>query len=423
MLRASAGCYCLLALVAVAPALCKQTVLLVRTPKTGSSTALQALDHRQQDCGYALTYIHDVGTPSMPWSDSPPSAHTLSRFDKVVLMVRDPVGRFISAFNYRRATQAHDGSAFEKELFNCFAHVRGLTDALARSRDRTKSAQRTYCENVAWRACEPSGLHMITAGVSWFVSGAGLPVFQRLMRSKSLEIIRTEAMEEDTTRVLRWLRCNPRLDKPLPRVNSMYPGKDDVEVSPEGAIALRQALARDYAAYHGLLAGQHLLPSPSVPSPPPPRLPLSPSPLLPPTSPPQVQPSPSQPPPPNPPPLQPPLKPPLWLPPLQVQPPPWLPPPTSPPPWTTTSSFSGGVAVGALGTICFCFLCCLAGFLGGIKVRAKKPHFPAQQLTETPADIELEIADGSEGTKKSKSKCQKTPSRVPKCVKYEKAGV
>lgn len=241
-----------------------RSLLLVRVPKTGSHAIWDVLLRwsTQQLCSFNLTVAH---TPTL--LDRRPSAEELARFDRVVVTVRDPVARFVSAFNWRHPRNANlttrtvgDPRAyrFEAELYGCFAHVSDLADALERTHRRPE-ASHTRCERLAWEACSPSPVSareswvtMLQAGVASYVGRAGVSSFL----ARPLELAHTEDLVSDARRIYRWLGCRtPTTEVKLSQTHDDYPGRDDTRLSRMAELRLRLALHHEYAALHALEAG------------------------------------------------------------------------------------------------------------------------------------------------------------------------
>merc|ERR1711879_817234 len=98
-------------------------------------------------CDIKVSSIHAPHFPEK-W----PTAAQLDRFDKIIITVRDPVARFVSAFNWHhpRANIGSERTPFEIGIYECFSHVSELADSLARS--HPSEGTRSPCEKLAWGA-------------------------------------------------------------------------------------------------------------------------------------------------------------------------------------------------------------------------------------------------------------------------------
>lgn len=248
-----------------------QNVLLVRVPKTASGTVVAVLKQWRQ---YGLCNISSLVTIHSPESRfTRPTTAQLNAADKVIVTSRDPLNRFVSAFNWRHPRNgkmthntalSQHGYQFENRLYACFQHVGELADALVRSRhDMLNHINVSMCARVAWEACSTEmgddfsrgRDSMIHAGLSSYVNPAGPAAFL----ARPLRIILQEDMSASLDRLYRWLECDRLQERPaIPSVHTMYPGKNDTYLSPMGAQMLRFALGDDYAMHNSLLSpGSH----------------------------------------------------------------------------------------------------------------------------------------------------------------------
>mmetsp|Transcript_35198 Transcript_35198/g.112067 ORF Transcript_35198/g.112067 Transcript_35198/m.112067 type:complete len:306 (+) Transcript_35198:3-920(+) len=240
-------------------------VLLVRVPKTASGTVEESLRQWQKLglCNLDLRVVHSPVVIS-----ARPTAAMLYQADKLIVTHRDPVGRFVSAFNWRHpyngqqthnTAQSPSAYPFEDELYGCFWHVNELAEALIRS--YRSSANRTRCEQLAWSACKTTAtisgdrMSMLQAGLTSYLATAGL----RAYLSRPLLIVHVEDFTADMRRLFDFLHCDSsRLGASGPQVESIhdtYPGKNRTELSAMGELTLRLALHHDYEALYHLEQG------------------------------------------------------------------------------------------------------------------------------------------------------------------------
>ena len=243
---------------------CAMNVLLIRVPKTASGTVAAAVQqwHHFDLCNISkLKVIHRPDE-----QNTRPTASDLRAADKVILTTRDPLARFVSAFNWRHPRNkegthltagTRDAHPFEDKLYGCFDHVSELADALVRSSHNKLNHQSiSMCESLAWEACAiPNStsptISMLQAGIFSYVAPAGLPAFL----ARPLQLLHTEDLAAGLDRLYRWLECDPlRVPPKLPQVHTKsYPGKSDTQLSQMGEYMLRFALGHEYAMHHSLL--------------------------------------------------------------------------------------------------------------------------------------------------------------------------
>lgn len=227
-------------------------VLLVRVPRTASDTVEESLTawRRQGLCDVTVRSVHSPVDQAMR-----PTAAMLNASDAVVVTHRDPVDRFVSAFNWRHpghAAHLHYGAdafAFEQQLYACFNSSAELAEALIR-------ADGTRCRQLAKMACSPvptmprGRMSMIQAGLASYVGTAGVAAF----RSRPLLMTRVERLSDDLHRLFDWLGCDrarlPTLGLP---VRSRHRMPMTQNMSRDGRHALRTALKLDYESATRLL--------------------------------------------------------------------------------------------------------------------------------------------------------------------------
>jgi hypothetical protein len=240
-------------------------VLLIRVPKAASATIEASLREWQRLglCSFDLRVVHSPNVIS-----TRPTAAMIEEADKLIVTHRDPVGRFVSAFNWRHpynggqthnAAQSPTAYPFEDELYACFWHVNDLADALVRS--YRSSANRTRCEQLAWFACKTTAtisgdrMSMLQAGLTSYLGSAGL----RSYLSRPLLIVHVEDFMADLRRMFDFLQCDSsRLGAtglPVESVHDAYPGKNRTQLSAMGELTLRLALHHEYEALYHLEQG------------------------------------------------------------------------------------------------------------------------------------------------------------------------
>jgi hypothetical protein len=247
---------------AVAPPL---HVLLVRVPKTASDTVESSLLAWQR-AGLCNIDVQAIHVPTN--LRARPTADVVQAADKVIITNRDPVARFVSAFNWRHpwnsplthnTAQSPDAYPFEEELYSCFWHVNDLADALVRS--FRSAANRTRCEQLAWAACKTDPtwgnvhLSMIQAGLTSYVATAGLSTYL----SRPLFVVHVEDFKADLHRLFTFLECDhsrlPASGLPIISKHEAYEGSNRTELSSMGQLLLRMALHHDYVSMYSLETG------------------------------------------------------------------------------------------------------------------------------------------------------------------------
>lgn len=242
-----------------------QQVLLVRVPKTASDTVESSLSEWQR-LGLCNINVHAVHSPTTVHAR--PTAEMVHAADKVIITNRDPVSRFVSAFNWRHpynAQQTHNTAQgplaypFEQELYACFWHVSELADALVRS--YRSAANRNRCEQLAWMACKTDPtwsndhMSMIQAGLTSYMNTAGLSAYL----SRPLLVVHVEDFTADLQRLFAFLDCDsgrlPASGLPVMSTHISYEGSNRTELSSMDEFILRVALHHDYMSMYSLEKG------------------------------------------------------------------------------------------------------------------------------------------------------------------------
>jgi hypothetical protein len=113
--------------------------------------------------------------------------------DNIYLMsVRDPVSRFVSAFNfdkYEKIVVQNSSNELWREVYQKFSSVNHLVESLL----STESSHR----DIAWRAVRESFLHM-HMGISWYLP---VSVLDRIPVDR-FNVVRTEFIQSDLSNFL-----------------------------------------------------------------------------------------------------------------------------------------------------------------------------------------------------------------------------
>ena len=183
---------------------------------------------------------------------------------KVVVNVRDPVDRIVSAFNWRHPsnsaqihTAAGSGEEYvekeEEELYACFDRPSEWANAL-NSTD--------WCGYVAMRALETYTINTTSYGGRCSLESPALPYgpsiihggldfhlgdIVGLLSTLPFMLVRYDHLDEDMAGVRAWLGDDQPAKGGMPEAHTSYPRSADKEISEEGRQLMRIHLNKEYA--------------------------------------------------------------------------------------------------------------------------------------------------------------------------------
>jgi hypothetical protein len=189
-------------------------------------------------------------------------------WDLLVISVRDPMARAVSAFNMETGltSEAHD---VRRALKRCFPLPFGM-DRFSRALNDYSStcgmlARRCLLDAYAYKGeqapapgfwnspRDPTACGHLNTGMDHYLAhdrGNATSILNRLrMNLARAYLVHSEDVEADTAGMLDWL-CLPHLDTPVEHDDhgdTIEKGRhEDTSISPEGRIALRSALSTEY---------------------------------------------------------------------------------------------------------------------------------------------------------------------------------
>lgn len=175
--------------------------------------------------------------------------------DKVVVSVRDPIARVISAFNWRHTdgggvkdksfSLKHYPEAyyFDINLYKCFPSINDFAEALGPEYSGNSS---TKCRSIARDALDLNstfyGPHLMQ-GYRFYMGPEILDYFN--IQNRSIYVVHQETMEADLMGLSDFLHVklkHPRISQR----RSAYKRKNDKYISEQGKVNLRKALQPEY---------------------------------------------------------------------------------------------------------------------------------------------------------------------------------
>jgi len=172
------------------------------------------------------------------------------RIDALVVSLRDPVSRVISAFNWRHPRggfpvgymggipypDSTTANPWEVALYQCFEEVNDLANALYSS---------SWCGHVARQALGPNSVGHVGKGLEFYFSGLlyRIPV----LLSLPIYAVRVKNMQDDFNCLCHTLHL-PNVSN-VPKANSAYPRQHATYLNSTGYSSLRRFLATEYLLY------------------------------------------------------------------------------------------------------------------------------------------------------------------------------
>ena len=154
--------------------------------------------------------------------------------------MRDPVDRFISAFNFHRVENGRTAAA--NELLDCFPLIDDLAMQLT---PPNQQSPLTPCKRHAITAAiTPSKEYgHISMGLSFYVQ----PVIESLVSSGNYRLVHTETLEADLASAVRWIGLDPpKVTLPRMRYSASLHLRNMTHISHVGRILLRHTLFHEY---------------------------------------------------------------------------------------------------------------------------------------------------------------------------------
>jgi len=202
--------------------------------------------------------------------------HTLNRIEcfadpgarKVIVLLRDPVSRLVSAFNWRHINGSGKGVyrygrqlAFERKLYGCFPTVDAFARALARPRQ--SGANRSCLAHAAMAINPSSGLTHTSMGYTYYFGRFG--VLDAMVAAHTpVFAVRSTSFEDDARNIFVWLNGTRHAPQPpisatqvanlaMPSMKSTYRRRADAIQSESTAAALAKVLRTEYSIVAQLL--------------------------------------------------------------------------------------------------------------------------------------------------------------------------
>jgi hypothetical protein len=183
-----------------------------------------------------------------------PDTEILERHIGVVVVLRDPVARVISAFNWRHPSTrpskegahccpAQDHTDAELAFYQCFDHVNEFAEALDKDTPRGQRARNALTGPEHWK-------HIGMGYEYYFPTKIMAALGHRLVFA-----IHTHRLQQDLLDFLKWIHIKPTY-KTLPTRHdsdsAFYPKKNDTHLSHKGRRKLTKHLAAEYKIYERL---------------------------------------------------------------------------------------------------------------------------------------------------------------------------
>ena len=180
---------------------------------------------------------------------------------RLLITVRDPVDRAVSAFEFRHPTRGESAvrfprSDFELRLYKCYDSVRawvgGLDDATGECGDVARAA-------IDPLAVERGGTDRVAHGRSSQLDKGLVYYFDAAVRSllPTLEytLVRQEQLEDDARRALRWLGW-PAPTARFPQAHAAYRARGATDLTAAERRVLAQHLGKEYELLRALEANE-----------------------------------------------------------------------------------------------------------------------------------------------------------------------
>ena len=164
--------------------------------------------HVGKTCGTSLqSFLGSNGVAHSSVHVHPVPLEVIARYGKVIVPVRDPIARLVSAFNFQFETQPH---GWYKQLYKCFRTVDRFALALDVKNECGQVARRTMKSPPVL----PAG--HITSGLCYYLGG-----MLDILRAKQVFVVRSKHCESDTRAAMQWLG-HPINRPEMPRNSSSH---------------------------------------------------------------------------------------------------------------------------------------------------------------------------------------------------------
>jgi hypothetical protein len=231
----------------------KPNFLFVHVGKTCGGTVAATLQQRYvgPQPGWAEVHVHPV------------RQEVLEAADRVLLVLRDPVDRVISAFNTAACIdEAYDGEVdvtvckreatgrltrkpnfdelIQHTVFDCFPNVTVFADGIDDDSDCGRRARESLLDyHLVSEVGIPAHTHFFM-GACFYLGG-----LLEQLKGKSVHVVNSETCDDDIAAIPRWLGQNASMAAVEAHTGS-FPHHEDT-VSAEGRRRLRRHLAHEYA--------------------------------------------------------------------------------------------------------------------------------------------------------------------------------
>ena len=153
----------------------------------------------------------------------------------IILVIRDPLSRFESAYKWRKHMQNYNGDPFfERRIFECFPT---LSELGAHCLDDTPCARLLRSELLPNQSAGHMG-----KGIQYYLQKVDLDAFE-----ERLHVIQNEHLGDDFNRAVSDI-LNRKVNVTLPRINSVYKEKND-SIPERFRDNVREMLHENYVVY------------------------------------------------------------------------------------------------------------------------------------------------------------------------------
>lgn len=195
--------------------------------------------------------LKTMGVPFQQLHVFPAEPEMLLYFDRIIITIRDPVERYISAFNFQhpsvfkkrshRTNMGNESLAAFGRFYDCFSNVSVLS-------------QRFFEDSTCGRIAQHNPPWHLQMGYCYYVGGSA--VRKTLREHRGVLLIRTESLTEDLARVLSVVNESSSADLRVPYLNKQGSSASlPKELSSQELSVLRGYLERigEYDLYNEIM--------------------------------------------------------------------------------------------------------------------------------------------------------------------------
>lgn len=220
--------------------------LFARTLEYNPSASVPARGEREplvvhigKTCGSSLqSFLGNNRVTHSSIHVHPVPLEAVAKYDKIIIAVRDPMARFVSAFNFQYEAQPH---GWYRPLYTCFKTANSFAIGVD---DRNECGQ--VARHILRMPPKQFAGH-ITSGLCYYLGG-----MIDILRDKQVFIVRTKYCERDAKSMMGWLGY-PVLSPQMPKKQAEHTVKKfnasdtlKTHLSSEGVDNLKRYLEDEY---------------------------------------------------------------------------------------------------------------------------------------------------------------------------------